>query len=115
MLKKTGCWALLLSAFVGLALTAQASQPEGTISSFVVHGIATGSNSEAVIITIEPAVSDCPQKGQFVLFAKEKPTMVASLMAAYHSGAKVLLIGKGNCHAAWTGQEELDYVVFKKN
>ena len=91
-----------------------ASQPEGLITSFVVHGIATGSNSEAMIITIDPAISDCPQKGTFVLFAKEKPTLVAALMAAYHSGSKVTLVGTGTCHSAWSNQEVLDYAVFNK-
>lgn len=103
---------LLLFTAVFLALnTANASSPEGKISSVSFFGSGA---SEVIFVELEPKESDCPYTGQFVMYTKDRPAITSGLLAAFQAQNNVQIFGTGTCDNAWSNHEVIDYAKFTK-
>ena len=100
---------LLLCFFYITPLSA--STPSGKISSLAFYGSGI---SEAIFVTIDPKVSDCPYKGSFVMYTKDRPAITSALLAAFHTQNTVKIHGTGGCGSSWSNYEELNYAGFTK-
>jgi hypothetical protein len=104
---------ILVALIAAMSITSVASAGEG--AGRITGLIPFATTEEVFFIKVETAsnLPSCNSSQRFVLrsSAINFKTNVASLLAAYHAGTVVRIIGGGTCNT-WSNSEDVAYICF---